>query len=192
MAVRVRIAWVSCLLLGCLWCCACSEAWARVRQAHDALLAWAHCPQCALETGVGTTFFASHWTDGIVMPIFLEIDRSRWEIGAYRFLRNQFLKESGFPLSTISARPFWGFTAMHRWQILHRSRWKLYVGFGASYQTQADLLDATRWNFAYLLALRYSPERHFFFEFSARHWSNAWIKLPNRGQDLLLLSVGFH
>ena len=191
MAPRSRASWVSCLLLGCFCCCGARDARARVSRAGAGVLAWAHCPQCALEVGAGTTFFASHWTDGIAMPIFLEIDQSRWEIGAYRFLTNQFLKESGFPPSTISAPPFWAFTAMRRWQILHRARWRLYVGFGASYQTRADLLDATQWNFTYLLALRYSPDRHFFFEFSARHWSNAWIRLPNRGQDLLLMSVGF-
>ncbi|MDA8347985.1 MAG: acyloxyacyl hydrolase [Pseudomonadota bacterium] len=51
--------------------------------------------------------------------------------------------------------------------------------------------DATQWNFAYLPALRYTPDRHFFFEFSVRHWSNARLKLPNRAHDLLLMSIGF-
>ena len=193
MTTRSRASWASCLLLGCLFCCcAVRDSRAHPSPGRGGILAWAHCPRCALEVGLGTTYFPPHWTDGVATPIFLEIDRSRWEIGGYRFLTNQFLKEPDFPPSTISARPFCGFTAMHRWLILHRARWRLYLGFGAAYQTPADLLDATQWNFAYLLALRYSLDKHLFFEFSARHWSNAWIKLPNRGQDLLLMSIGFH
>lgn len=52
------------------------------------------------------------------------------------------------------AHPFWAFSAMRRRQILHRSPWKLDLGFGASFQTQIDLLDAMKRNFAYLLAFR--------------------------------------
>lgn len=185
-----RSPWICFALLGGLG--ACRARAAPVAQANHGPLARAHCPRCALEVGTGTTFFASHWTGGIVLPVFLEIDGSRWEVGAYRFLTRQYLKSANFPPGTAGARPYWAFTAMRRWQILHRSRWKVYVGIGAAYQTQTDLLDATRWNFAYLLALRYSAGRHVFFEFSARHWSNAWIKLPDRGQSEIMMSVGLH
>jgi hypothetical protein len=188
-----RASWVLFVLVGCLCFWEARAARAEgVPEANDGLLAWTHCPQCALQVGAGTTFVSSHWTDGIAVPILLEIDRSRWEIGAYRFLTRQSLNSPTFPPSTISAHPFWAFSAMRRWQILHGSRWKLYLGFGASYQTQIDLLDATKLNFAYLLAFRYAPGRHVFLEFSARHWSNAWIKLPNRGQDLVMIDVGLH
>lgn len=191
MRVKSLSRWVFFVLVGCLcfWDALGARA-ADLTEANDSLLAWTRCPQCALEVGTGTTFVSSHWTDGIAVPLLLEIDRSRWEIGAYRFLTRQFLNSPAFPPSTISAQPFWAFSTMHRWQILHRSRWKLYAGLGASYQTQIDLLDATKWNFAFLLACRYSLGRHLFLEFSARHWSNAWIKMPNRGQDLVLISVG--
>lgn len=187
-ATHSRAPWVCFALLGGLCCCR-AHAGAPSRADHG-VLAWAHCPHCALEVGTGTTFLASHWTGGIVLPVFLEIDGSRWELGAYRFLTRQYLKSSLFPPGTVGAPPFWAFTAMHRWQILHRSRWKLYVGLGAAYQTRTDRLDATQWNFAYVLALRYSAGRHVFLEFSARHWSNAWIKLPDRGQSQIMMSIG--
>jgi hypothetical protein len=183
--------WVSFVLVGCLCFCGARAARAEgATEANDALLAWTHCPQCALQVGTGTTFVSSHFTDGIALPVLLEIDGSRWEIGAYRFLTRQSLNSPAFPPSTISAYPFWAFSAMHRWQMLHRTRWKLYLGFGASYQRRIDLLDATKWNFALLLALRYTLGGHLFLEFSTRHWSNADIKMPNRGQNLVMIGIG--
>ena len=151
-------------------------------------------PCCALLLGAGTTFGTFgrwHWTDGVILPALLEIDDSRWELGAFRFATRQFLKESPFPPSTLGARPYWGFSAMRRWQLLRRSRFKLYLGFGGSYKTETDMLDATRWNFALLMALRYSIGEHALLEASVRHWSNAEIKEPNRGENMLLLTVGF-
>lgn len=180
------------LVLCCLGCW--QAVYARVANtpaSRKGFLARLHCPQCNPMTGVGTTFFTSHWTDGIVLPLILEIDQSRWEIAALRFSSDQYLKESFAPPSTVSARPYWGFSVLRRWQVLHRSRWKLYLGIGGSYQTQRNLLDSTRWNFAYLFAVRYALSRHKFLELSVRHWSNAWIKLPNRGQDIVLLGIGF-
>lgn len=81
---------------------------------------------------------------------------------------------------------------MRRWQILHRSRWKLYLGIGAAYRNETDLLEPIRWNFAYPVALRYALRRSTFLELSVRHWSDAWIRNPDRGQNFLILTVGFH
>lgn len=152
--------------------------------------AWSPCPHCDLMVGAGTTFWPWHWTDGVVAPVALEIDDSRWELGAFRFSTSQYLKSSRYPPSTLSAHPYWGFSAMRRWQVLHRSRCRLYLGFGASYKTETDLLDATRWNFAYLFAIRYTLAKSVFIELGLRHWSNAWIKEPNRGQNLVAISFG--
>lgn len=142
--------------------------------------------------GVGTTWGFQYWTDGLVIPITLELDESRWELGAFRMATSQYVKDVPlYPPSTLGAQPYWGFTAMHRWQILHRSRVRYYVGFGANYKTETDLLDATRWNFAYLIAARFDIGQGAMLELSARHWSNAWIKEPNRGQNFLSISFGF-
>lgn len=105
-----------------------------------------HGLRCDLLIGAGTTFWPWHWTDGVVAPFMLEFDDSRWELGAFRFTTSQYLKSPAHPPSTISAQPYWGVSFMRRWQVLHRSGWRLYLGFGASYKTEVDLLDATRWN----------------------------------------------
>lgn len=49
---------------------------------------------------------------------------------------------------------------MHRWQVLHRSRVRLYVGFGANYGTETDLLTSTKWNFAGMVAVRFDLGKH--------------------------------
>lgn len=192
-ATHARTSWVLLALLATFCCDAVPPARADDgARVHRHWLASRYCPRCALMIGVGATYWPWRWTDGIVAPIMLEVDQSRWELGAFRFATAQYLKFNRYPPSTISAHPYWGFSAMRRWQVLHRSRWKLYLGFGAVYRSETDLLEPIRWNFAYLVSLRYALRRNTFLEFSVRHWSDAWLKNPNRGQNFLLLSVGFH
>jgi hypothetical protein len=153
------------------------------------------CGSCQVLLGAGTTFGPSFrrlaWTNAVVVPLQLELDESRWELGAYRFVNAQSVP--GYPLAlTRAANPYWGFTAMRRWQVLHRGGLKLYLGFGANYRTEVDYLEPTRWNFAWLIAARYDLDRYgHILEFGIRHWSDAWIREPNRGQNLLTLSFGF-
>ena len=46
--------------------------------------------------------------------------------------------------------------------------------------------------FAYLVAVRFDLDSHGrLLELGIHHWSNFWIKQPNRGQDFLTLSFGF-
>ena len=141
--------------------------------------------------GAGTTFWRWHWTDGIVTPVMLEMDQSRWELGVFRFSTDQYLKYPRYPPSTLSAHPYWGFSAMRRWQVLHRARWKIYFGLGAAYRSETDLLEPMRWNLAYLIGIRYALKRNTFLEFTMRHWSDVWIRTPNRGQNMVVLAVGF-
>lgn len=148
------------------------------------------CPHCNLFVGVGTTFKYFAWTDGLVVPVTLELDDSRWELGAFRFTSGQYLKEPGFaPPSTFAANPYWGFSAMRRWQVLHPSWARFYLGFGANYRTETDYLEATNWNFAYLVGVRFElGESGALLELDVRHWSNAWFRLPNRGENLVTIS----
>jgi Lipid A 3-O-deacylase (PagL) len=146
---------------------------------------------CKLLLGVGATYQLWGWSDGLVVPITLELADSRWEAGAYWFPRRQIAAGYGPPDKT-AANPYWGFTAMRRWQFLHRPWGRLYFGFGANYRDEIDYLEPTRWNFAYLVAARFYLGAHGpLLEFGVRHWSDAWIKKPNRGQDFVTLSVGF-
>jgi hypothetical protein len=152
----------------------------------------APCAHCNVLIGVGTTFHLFTWTDAVLVPLTLELDDSRWELGAFRFTGAQRFAESRFPANAYAAYPYWGFTAMRRWQVLHRSWGKLYLGFGGNYRTEIDYLEATRWNFAYLVAARFEIDSHGrLLELGLHHWSDAWIKPPNRGQNFLTLGCAF-
>lgn len=142
--------------------------------------------------GAGTAFSTWAWTGGVVLSATLELDDSRWELGAFRFATSQRAPARALPEVTRAADPYWGFTAMRRWQVLHRNASRFYLGFGANYRTELDYLEATRWNFAYLIAVRFDLGRHDrMLELGVRHWSDAWIRPPNRGQNFLTLSYGF-
>ena len=152
----------------------------------------APCEHCDLLIGAGTTFNHLAWTNGLVFAGTLELDDSRWELGAFRFATAQSTPISGVPSDYHAANPYWGFTAMRRWQVLHRARGKLYLAFGANYRTEIDYLEATNWNFAYLVAARFDVGKHGrAVELGIRHWSDAWIRPGNRGQNLLTLSFVF-
>jgi Lipid A 3-O-deacylase (PagL) len=157
----------------------------------DALTPFTPCPHCKLLLGIGGTYYNLGWSDGIVVPVTLELADSRWEVGAFRFARTQIITGYG-PPDRAAANPFWGFSAMRRWQFLHRSWGRLYLGGGVSYKTETDYLDGTRLNFAYVLAYRFDLGSHGpLCELAVRHWSNAWIKQPNRGQDFITVSLSF-
>jgi hypothetical protein len=154
---------------------------------------FAPCPKCRLLVGVGATYQFWGWSDGLVLPVTLELDESRWELGAFRVATRQVAIGFGYPPPDYtSAPPFWGFSAMRRWQFLHRSWLRLYAGIGGSYKTEIDTLDSTRLNFAYLLAARFDlGARGSLIEIAARHWSNAYIKEPNIGENFLTLSFSY-
>jgi Lipid A 3-O-deacylase (PagL) len=154
----------------------------------------APCAHCDVLVGLGTTFDTTFnffaWTDGVVVPVTLELDDSRWELGAFRMTNSQRFARG--PVPRYATNPYWGFTAMRRWQVLHRSRDRLYLGFGANYRSEVDYLETTHWNFAYMVAARIDLDsRGRVLELSIRHWSNAWIRQPNRGQNFVTLSFGF-
>lgn len=153
----------------------------------------AFCGGCQLFVGAGesfSTYGTWHWTGGLVLPVTLEIDDSRWELGAFRFATRQRLDERRFPAYIIGAQPYWGLSALRRWAILHRGPARLYLGFGTSYRTETDLLVGTKWTFAFLLAIRFKLGDRAL-EVSVRHWSNAWIRLPDRGQNFIMVSFSF-
>ena len=154
---------------------------------------FAPCPKCKLLLGAGQTYQFWGWSDGVVLPVTLELDESRWELGAFRVATRQIAIGHGYPPPAYtSATPFWGYSAMRRWQFLHRSWLRLYAGVGGSYKTEIDTLDATRLNFSYLLAARFDlGSSGTLFEIAARHWSNAYIKRPNIGENFLTLSFSY-
>jgi hypothetical protein len=89
------------------------------------------------------------------------------------------------------ANPYWGFSASRRWRLFGSPSVGVYFGLGGSYKTEVDELNSTRWNFAEQLAVRWRVSHTVALELAIRHWSNAGIRLPNRGQDFATLTLVF-
>ena len=154
---------------------------------------WSLCADCDLLVGVGTTYrLFSNATGGLVIPVSLDFAAGRWEIGVFRFATYQKLAEFGFPARLYSATPYWAYTVSRRWNVFNPSWGKVFVGFGGEYKTTVDVLDATRWDFAYQMGVRLAlGHTGALLELNIRHWSNAGTKLPNRGENFATVSVAF-
>jgi hypothetical protein len=132
-------------------------------------------------------------TDAVVLAAAGIFDQDRYELGVFRFASRQTLIESGWSHPHVMAEPYWGFSASRRWRLFATPTWRLFFGFGASYKTDEDPLNGTHWNFASQLAIRLhhpsgaKPD----LEVCIRHWSNAGMRLPNRGQDFVTISLVF-
>lgn len=150
------------------------------------------CEDCQLHVGLGSTYHFWGATGGTVVPATLTWGRGRYELGLFRMATEQVMSERGWRGSRLMAEPYWGVSASRRWKIAGHNAGRVYFGFGGSYKSEADPLNATRWNFASQLVMRVQlPRSHSDVEFSLRHWSNAGIRLPNRGQDFFTVSYAF-
>jgi len=150
------------------------------------------CRDCQLQLGVGGTYHYWSSTGGLVVPVTLVFDQSRYELGLFRMANPQSFYDPRIQAKRQTAEPYWGVSASRRWQLIGRPSWKLFFGFGASYKTELDELSATRWNFASQLGVRVALNgQGSFVELCMRHWSNAGIRLPNRGQDFATVTFVF-
>jgi hypothetical protein len=150
------------------------------------------CRDCQLQLGVGGTYHYWGSTGGLVVPLTLDLDGNRWELGLFRIVHAQSFYDSSIHATRHLAEPYWGASASRRWQLVGTPRWKLFVGLGGSYKTERDQLSASPWNFAEQLGMRIALNNHgSFVELTMRHWSNAGIKLPNRGQDFATVTFVF-
>lgn len=152
------------------------------------------CSDCEYQLGVGETYHFWGNTGATVVPLTVSWAENRYEFGIFRFAGQQMLPDPGSRGDRAMADPYWGVSLSRRWQLVERGPIRAFFGFGLSYKTQSDELNATRWNFASQLGLRMRlPLRHVSsaLELTMRHWSNAGIKLPNHGQDFATLTVRF-
>jgi hypothetical protein len=151
------------------------------------------CGGCELSLGVGDTYHFWGRTGGVVIPATLTWDEGRYELGMFRFASGQNLYEDMWGKTRVLAEPYWGVSASRRWALVREPTWRLYFGFGASYKTQEDMLNSTHWNFASQLAVRlhHPAGKGADMELALRHWSNAGIRAPNRGQDFFTVTVAF-
>jgi len=150
------------------------------------------CSDCQLLAGIGGTYHFWSSTGGTVVPLTLVWDRDRYEVGVFRMASTQSFYDPYLHRQHPTADPYWGLSASRRWELIRRPLWRVFFGFGASYKTEADQLSVTRLNFASQLGVRYALNgTGTIVELSMRHWSNAGIRLPNRGQDFATLSLVF-
>jgi hypothetical protein len=150
------------------------------------------CGDCQVHIGAGGTYHFWSSTRGVVVPVTLTFDADRYEVGVFRMTKSQSFYNDRFHFEQQTAHPYWGISASRRWALLHGEAWQVFFGFGASYKTESDDLSVTHWNFASQLGMRISLNQHgSSLELTARHWSNAGIRLPNRGQDFYTLTYAF-
>lgn len=149
------------------------------------------CRACEFHLGLGGTYHSFEGTGGLVIPMTVSWDRSRWEFGVFHF-GEQTSADNDEGVERLVARPYWGASLSRRFQFFERGPLRAIFGFGVSYRTEQDILSATHWNFSSQFGLRYqAPGFPAILELSARHWSNGGVKTPNRGQDFTILTVRF-
>jgi hypothetical protein len=146
---------------------------------------------CEINVGVGGTYHSFEGTNGVVIPMTVTWNRSRWEFGLFHF-SEQTSSDNPENVERLVAQPYWGASLSRRFQLFERGPLRAIFGFGLSYRTETDVLSATNWNFSSQFGLRYrTPQFPATIELSARHWSNGGVRTPNRGQDFTILTVRF-
>jgi lipid A 3-O-deacylase PagL len=149
------------------------------------------CSSCEVELGLGTSFHYWGYNNSLVVPVALNFDHDRWELGAFRFTSNQRYYSDTFAYNVLWATPYWGFSLTRRLELVKLEHFRLFLGLGAAYKTQENRQIASLWNFSEQAGARFIPAPGYAIELTWRHWSNAGIKLPNHGQDFgtLMFSV---
>ena len=149
------------------------------------------CQSCEFQLGVGGTYHSFENTGGVVIPMTVTWDRSRWELGVFHF-SEQTSQDNDDNVERVVAHPYWGASLSRRFALFERGPLRAVFGFGVSYRTELDVLSATHLNFSSQLGFRFQPLRFpASFELSTRHWSNGGVRTPNRGQDFTILMMRF-
>jgi hypothetical protein len=149
------------------------------------------CRGCEFHLGVGGTYHSFENTGGVVIPMTVTWDRSRWELGVFHF-GQQTSEDNHDHVERVVANSYWGASLSRRFAFFERGPLRAMFGFGLSYRTELDVLSATHWDFSSQLGFRFKPAQFpAAFELSTRHWSNGGVRTPNRGQDFTVLMVRF-
>jgi hypothetical protein len=149
------------------------------------------CDDCNVLAGIGATYRYFQSSRGIVIPVTAVLDQDRYELGGFRFSSTQTFVSTHEHVS-LTVPPYWAASFTRRWRLLREPWGLVYLGLGASFKSQSDALNSTHWNFAPQLGVRFNVGGHGeILELTLRHWSNASIRFPNRGQDFATLSFGF-
>jgi len=147
------------------------------------------CESCEVQVGLGGTYHFWGTTGGVVLPLILNWDDSRYELGAFRVTTQQVLHDGSCPSGRVMADPYWGMSLSRRWRFYERGPVRLFFGLGFAAKTESDQLSSTRLDFAEQLGVRFwLPGNRIVAELTMRHWSNGGIRLPNHGQDFATLT----
>jgi hypothetical protein len=148
------------------------------------------CETCEVQLGLGGTYHFWGTTGGVVIPVTLNWNDSRYELGFFRVTTQQVLYDSHSPDGRLMADPYWGMSLSRRWRLYERGPTRLFFGFGFAAKTKSDQLSSTRLDFAEQLGVRFRlPGNRVVGELTMRHWSNGGIRLPNHGQDFATLTL---
>jgi len=148
------------------------------------------CASCELQLGFGGTYHFWGPTGGKVLAATMSWDANRYELGVFRIVHAQMLRDDTYHDGHLMASPYWGASLSRRWRIFQTGPVAAFFGFGLTLKTESDQLSVTRWDFASQLALRFRlPGQFAVGELSVRHWSNAGIRLPNHGQDFMTFTI---
>jgi hypothetical protein len=148
------------------------------------------CASCEVQVGVGGTYHFWATTGSLVLPVTVQLQDGRYEVGVFRFTNTQLIPAPGTHRERLMADPYWGVSLSRRWRIFEHGPVKGFFGFGLAGRSESDQLSSTRWDFASQLGLRIRlPGDRVGGEITMRHWSNGGIKLPNHGQDFATLTI---
>jgi Lipid A 3-O-deacylase (PagL) len=147
------------------------------------------CATCEVQLGAGFTYHFWQWTHSPVIPVTLDFDRDRWELGAFRFTHSQEYYNTTFGANIRFTTPYWGFSLSRRVELFRHPHWRVILGLGASYKTEEDRLSSSYWNIAEQFGVRLTPASGWTIDLLGRHWSNGGLKLPNHGEDFATVTV---
>jgi len=151
------------------------------------------CETCEIQVGVGSTYHFWGTTGGVVVPVLVNWNDARYEVGFFRMTTAQVLQDGDTRYNRLMAQPYWGVSLSRRWTLYRSGPLRLFFGFGFAGKTRSDQLSSTRWDFASQLGLRFQlPDKRVTAELVMRHWSNAGIRLPNHGQDFATFTFNFN
>ena len=147
------------------------------------------CESCEVQVGLGGTYHFWGTTGGVVLPVAVNWDDARYELGFFRVTTQQVLYDGHSRQGRHMADPYWGVSLSRRWRLYERGPVRLFFGFGFAAKTESDQLSSTRLDFAEQLGVRFRlPGNRVVGELTMRHWSNGGIRLPNHGQDFATLT----
>jgi hypothetical protein len=165
------------------WCVVLAAAWAAL--AGSPVRAADFCSTCELQLGVGAAYHYWGYSGSFVVPVALNFDHDRWELGVFRFTHPQNYYDDTFKVHILWADAYWGASLTRRVELLKFQHWRLFAGLGAAYKSEENRQIASLWNFSEQVGIRYLPAKGYSIELVGRHWSNAGLKLPNHGQDFV-------